>query len=58
MAAFAVAQAVSALGDDASPATVARLLVDGRDEGLGIRWRLVDGDDRPISIDLDALEKR
>ena len=58
VAAFAVAQAVSALGDDASPATVARLLVDGRDEGLGIRWRLVDGDDRPISIDLDALEKR
>jgi hypothetical protein len=58
VAAFAVAQAVSALGDHASPAKVARLLADGRDEGLGIRWRLVDGDDRPISIDLDALEKR
>jgi len=35
----------------------ARLLAAGRDEDLGVRWRLVDGDDRPITLDLDALER-
>jgi hypothetical protein len=53
VAAFAVAQALKALGDDASPAAVATLLAGGRDEDLGVRWRLVDGDDRPITVDLD-----
>jgi hypothetical protein len=57
-AAFAIAQAIKALGDDASPADVARLLADGRDEDLGIRWHLVDSDDRPIIVDLDAFERR
>ena len=57
VAALAVARAVTALGKDASPADVARLLAGGRDEDLGVRWRLVDGDDRPITLDLDALER-
>lgn len=57
-AAFAVAQTLEALGKDASPAKVAKVLADGRDDDLGVRWRLVDGDDRPITLDLDALNRR
>ena len=53
-AAFAIAREVKALGKDASPAEVARLLTGGRDEGLGVRWRLVDGEGRPITLDLEA----
>ena len=53
-AAFAIARAIKALGDDASPLKVARLLGGGRDEDLGVRWRLVDGEDRPITLDLEA----
>jgi hypothetical protein len=52
-AAFAIARAINALGDDASPAEVARLLASGRDDDLGVRWRLVDGEDRPITLDLE-----
>jgi hypothetical protein len=58
VAAFAVERALSALEDDADPAAVIRLLAGGRDEDLGVRWKLVDGDDRPITIDLDALDRR
>ena len=57
VAGFAVEQAVRALGVDATPAEVADLLADGRDSKLGIRWRLVDGDGRPITLDRDALEE-
>lgn len=56
VAAYAIVRAILALNSDGSPATVARLLADGRDEDLGVRWRLVDGDNRPISLDLDALD--
>jgi hypothetical protein len=56
VAALAVARALATLGREASAAQVARLLVGGRDEDLGVRWRLVDGDDRPINLDLDGLE--
>jgi hypothetical protein len=55
---FAIARALAKLGKDAPPTKVAELLVAGRDEDLGVRWRLVDGDDRPITIDLDAAETR
>jgi hypothetical protein len=58
VAAFAIERALSALGDDADVAAVIRLLAGGRDEDLGVRWKLVDGDDRPITVDLDALERR
>jgi len=58
VAAFAVAQAIAALGEDASPQDVAQLLATGRDEDLGVRWRLVDGDDRPITVDPDAAQRR
>ena len=54
---FAVEQAIRALGPKPSVAEVADLLSDGRDDGLGVRWRLVDGDGRPIPLDTDALER-
>ncbi|HUP54531.1 MAG TPA: hypothetical protein VM408_03410 [Methylomirabilota bacterium] len=57
-AAFAIANALRELGKDAPPARVAELLASGRDEDLGVRWRLVDDDDRPITLDLDATEPR
>ena len=50
MAGFAVDRALAELGADATPAKVARLLADGRDDELGVRWRLVDDDDRPITV--------
>lgn len=56
VAAFAVARALAAVGPDASPATVARLLADGRDDTLDVRWRLVDEAGRPIHLDLDDLD--
>ena len=58
MAAFAIARALAKLGDDARPERVADLLAGGRDEDLGVRWRLVDDDDRPITLDLDAAGPR
>jgi len=58
VAAFAIAQALARLGDEARPERVAELLAGGRDEELGVRWRLVDDDDRPITIDLDAAGSR
>ena len=51
VAGFAVDRALVELGADASPSKVAQLLADGRDEALGVRWRLVDDDDRPITLD-------
>lgn len=55
-AAFAVARRIHALGPAASPAAVAEILVDGRDDDLGVRWRLVDGEGRPITVDLDPAD--
>ena len=57
IAAFALARAIRGLGADATPADVADLLADGRDADLGVRWRLVDADGRPIPLDRDALER-
>jgi hypothetical protein len=53
-AAFAVARAIAALGMKAVPGDVARRLVDGRDPEIGVRWRLVDGDGRQITLDLSV----
>ena len=55
VAAFAVERAIGALGSDAKPADVADLLADGRDTDLGVRWRLVDADGRPIPLDADEI---
>jgi hypothetical protein len=58
VAGFAIARALAGLDADASPETVARLLADGRDEDLDVRWRLVDGDDRVINLDLGSGKRR
>ena len=51
IAAIAIARRLADLGDDIPAAAVAELLADGRDEALGVRWRLVDGDGRPITLE-------
>lgn len=56
IAAYAITRAVRALGDDATAADVAELLGEGRDSGLGVRWRLVDDDGRPIRLERRELE--
>ncbi len=57
-AAYALVHSIAALGANATPAEVARLLVSGQDASLGVRWRLVDGDDRPIVLDVAGLDRR
>jgi hypothetical protein len=51
LAGHAISVALDALGPDAEPQAVARLLADGRDDDLGVRWRLVDDRGRRISLD-------
>jgi hypothetical protein len=57
-AAYAVRRALDALGAEAEPAAVARLLADGRDADLDVRWRLVDGGGRPIVIEAGRRTKQ
>jgi hypothetical protein len=56
IASFAIERAIRALGKDASMVDVIELLTDGRDADLGVRWRLVDDDGRPMSIDTRSLD--
>jgi len=51
VAAFAIERRLEELPDDARVAAVASLLAEGRDEPLGVRWRLVDDENRPITLD-------
>jgi hypothetical protein len=51
VAAYAVVRQLADLGSKADPREVAALLVEGRDDDLGVRWRIVDGDGRPIRIE-------
>lgn len=48
VAVLAIHRAMAALGPDAPPADVARRLASGHDAELDVRWRLVDGEGRPI----------
>ena len=57
VAAFAIERAVRELGAQPTLAEIIELLNDGRDSGLGVRWRLVDGDGREIRVDPDALAR-
>lgn len=57
IAAYAVEQAIRDLGPDARPPEVASALADGQDRALGVRWRLVDGEGRPITIDPKGLRR-
>jgi hypothetical protein len=58
VASFAIAREIAALGKDASVLDVVGVLADGQDANVGVRWRLVDGDDRPILLDLAALKRQ
>jgi hypothetical protein len=58
VAAYAIARAIRELGEDASPADVAETLSEGRDTELGVRWRLVDEDGRPIRLERSDLSER
>ena len=56
IAAYAIEHAIRELGPDPSVAEIVELLNEGRDSALSVRWRLVDGDGRPIRIDTDVLD--
>ena len=56
VATFALIHALRDLGEDAAPAAVLDALADGRDRALGVRWRLVDGEGRRITLDPEALQ--
>lgn len=58
VAAMAIARRLDALGPDADPAAVVDALAEGRDEDLGVRWRIVDGDGRPISVEAPGRRRR
>ena len=58
IAAAAIRRRLAGLGDDAPPDDVADLLADGRDDRLDVRWRLVDGDGRPIVLDRGSRRRR
>ena len=58
LAAHAIATRLLALPTDATPDEVAQLLADGRDDALGVRWRIVDGDGRPIVLERVRAARR
>ena len=58
VASIAIARRLADLPGDTTPAKVAELLADGRDERLDVRWRLVDGEGRPIVIEAKRLLRR
>ena len=57
LAAAAISGRLVELGTDATPNEVAELLAEGRDDRLGVRWRLVDGDGRPILLEAAARRR-
>jgi hypothetical protein len=58
LAAVAIGRRLAGLGDEATPGAVADVMAEGRDDRLGVRWRLVDGDGRPILLDLPGPKRR
>ena len=58
VATLAIVRRLADLPDDATPAHVAELLADGRDDHLDVRWRLVDGQGRPIVLEANRLRPR
>jgi hypothetical protein len=57
LAAQAIATRLAALPAHASRDDVVELLAEGRDEALGVRWRLVDGDGRPILVEAPGTRR-
>jgi hypothetical protein len=58
VAAHALRRRLDELDADADAESVVALLADGRDEALGVRWRLVDGSGRPILLDPRGRKRR
>lgn len=58
LAAAAIERRLSELAADATPDDVADLMADGRDDRLGVRWRLVDGEGRPIVLGRGSRRRR
>lgn len=61
VARVAVADRLATLFDDAEPGNLKLvtklldILGEGRDEGLDVRWRLVDADGRPVGVSADDV---
>jgi hypothetical protein len=51
IAAHAITARLAGLAAPTTTDDVVALLAEGRDETLGVRWRIVDGDGRPIVLD-------
>jgi hypothetical protein len=58
VAALGIRRRLDALGPQADPAAVVDVLSEGRDDDLGVRWRIVDGDGRPIAVDPPGRARR
>ncbi len=58
LAAYAIGRRLAELGNEADPEAVAAVIADGRDDALGVRWRLVDGDGRPILLEGRGRHRR
>jgi hypothetical protein len=50
LASYALDRAIAALGADPDPEAIVSLLQDGGDPDFDVRWHLVDGDGRPITM--------
>ncbi len=50
VASYALDRAIAALGADPDPEAIVSLLHDGGDPDLDVRWRLVDGEGRPLTM--------
>jgi hypothetical protein len=51
LAAAAIQRRLAELPSDAGVPAIVALLADGRDDELDVRWRIVDGEGRPILIE-------
>ena len=58
VAAVAIARRLDALGPGADRAAIVATLAEGRDDALGVRWRIVDGDGRPIAVEPPGRRRR
>jgi hypothetical protein len=58
VAAAAIERRLAELGPDARADEVVDLLADGRDDRFDVRWRLVDGEGRPIVLGRGSRRRR